>query len=136
MRRYRTRFSTTFCAFSLSFVFLFSFPKILLRLHFLSRFLPQTVRGSYVRILKITQALPMISIAEGLGGVECCRGTAKDRDKTIKHTAYSWELIRSGCVPYVSPLLQDMLLLTTHACCHSNVLCIWLPDQNMYPRVL
>jgi hypothetical protein len=52
----------------------------------------------------------MISIAEGLGGVECCRGTAKDKDKTIRHTSYNWKLSRSGYVPYVSRLLQDMLL--------------------------
>jgi len=52
----------------------------------------------------------MISIAEGLGGVECCGRTAKDRDKTIRHTSYNWKLSRSGCVPYVCRLLQDVLL--------------------------
>jgi hAT family dimerisation domain. len=52
----------------------------------------------------------MISIAEGLGGVVCCRGTAKDRDKTIRPTSYNWKLSRSGFVPNVSRLLQDVLL--------------------------
>jgi hypothetical protein len=78
----------------------------------------------------------MISIAEGLGGVECYRGTAKDRVQDHKAHQLQLEAESLGMCAVCLSLASRHVTMATHACCHSNVLCIWLPDQNMYPRVL